>query len=222
MKWAFTIRNKFKIAGILLVVFMTLLIKNFVEKRHVSELGTSFSSVYKDRLLVEGYIYQLSNHLHVKKIVTDNCYNSVEPEKVSKSIAQQNHEIDGLMIAYAKTKLTKEEAVHLQELRTNLHSLNSLENSFVNRIRYGYPAEDLKSEMETVHEKASVNLHRLSEIQLAVGKQLNDESDAIMSESSIFSQFGLTLLIVLGLLIQILIFSSKDTVVKTVRNVRLN
>ncbi|MES2555787.1 MAG: hypothetical protein V4604_06540 [Bacteroidota bacterium] len=57
MKWGFTLRNKLKMSLLLLVVFSGLLIRNIVDKQNVSELGNSFNSVYKDRLLVEGYIY---------------------------------------------------------------------------------------------------------------------------------------------------------------------
>jgi len=222
MKWAFTIRNKFKMAIVLLIVFLGLLIKNFVEKRHVSELGTSFSSVYKDRLLVEGYIYQLSNHLHVKKMVTDNCYASVDPREVEQSIGHQNTEIGKLVTAYEKTELTPKEEFHLNRLKEELLALNQLERSYMNRLAYDYDVTALKEEMAVYFARTTNSLHELSEIQLAVGKKMNEHSREILSESSTFSQFGLMVLVVLGLLIQVLIFSSKDTVVRTVRNVRLN
>jgi len=158
----------------------------------------------------------------VKKMVTDNCYAAVDPNQVEGSISEQNAGIATLMAAYEKTKLTTKEALYLNRLKENLFALNELERAYMNRLAYDYEAGDLKEKMTAHFNLAAANLHELSEIQLAVGKEMNTHSQEILSEASVFSQFGLTILIVLGLLIQILIFSSKDTVVKTVRNVRLN
>jgi hypothetical protein len=73
MKWAFTIRQKAKAALILGVVFMLILTKNWLDERNVAKLGISFASVYEDRLVVESYIYQLSDRLYQKKSLLDNC-----------------------------------------------------------------------------------------------------------------------------------------------------
>lgn len=212
MKWGFTFRNKLKLAIVLLVVLAAMFLKSVVEERHVSTLGKSFESFYKDRLLVEGYIYRMSNHLHVKKMITDNCTQPSSYEQLTTSLQQQNDEIGKLMIAYEKTQLTDKEAVTLRKLKADLHTLQTIEHSYLNRVRYNYEVGDLKAQMAGHFTNASENLQRLSEIQLAVGKDMQANSEKILSESSLFSQFGLTILIVIGLIIQVLVFSSKDSI----------
>ncbi len=213
MKWGFTFRNKLKLAIALLIVLAAMFLKSTVEERHVNTLGKSFESFYKDRLLVEGYIYRMSNHLHVKKMITDNCTQPSSYDQLSTSLQEQNTEISKLMIAYEKTQLTSKEAVTLNKLKANLLALQTIEHSYLNRIRYNYEVVDLKAQMAGHFSNAAENLQHLSEIQLAVGKDMQADSEKIMSESSLFSQFGITILIIIGLIIQVLVFSSKDSIV---------
>lgn len=67
MKWAYSIQQKLKAALLLAVVCAVVLITNLLGRYHMGELGDSFSSVIKDRLVVESYIYMISDHLHQKK-----------------------------------------------------------------------------------------------------------------------------------------------------------
>jgi hypothetical protein len=66
MKWIYRIQQKLPIAFLLAIILAGVFIKNMVERNSVSDLGDSFASVYEDRLLVESYIYQLSDRLYKK------------------------------------------------------------------------------------------------------------------------------------------------------------
>jgi hypothetical protein len=219
MKWGFTLRNKLKMALLLFVVFAGLLAWNVVDKWQAAELGVSFNSVYKDRLLVEGYIYELSNCLHAKKELIDRAVSSDETASPVKELEEQDRKIANLLTAYERTKLTPEEAGVFAALKRRLRQLDRLERSW---LQYGYAANDLKTEMNTVIRNASGDLHQLSSIQIAVGRDMNDQSQKILSESSVFSQLAIVLLIVVGLVIQILIFHPNDDEITKVPHVRLN
>jgi hypothetical protein len=218
----FTLRNKLKMALLLFVVFAGLLIRNFVVKYHISELGTSFNSVYKDRLVVEGYIYELSNCLHAKTLMLDKTYSAGQSPAVSERIRRQNKELSRLIAAYEQTRLTQQEAQVLVVLKQRLQTLGNLEQYYLNHLKYGYSVNEVKTELSAVITSASGNLQELSAIQLAVGKDMNDNSQKILSESAVFSQFGIVMLIVIGLIIQMLIFRSNEGNRTSVPDVHLN
>ena len=67
MKWTYTINQKMKIASLLGGVMMVIIISNVLISRNATAIQKSFSSVIKDRLIVESYIYQLSEQLYEKK-----------------------------------------------------------------------------------------------------------------------------------------------------------
>ena len=105
MKWTYAIRQKTRIATGLAVIFGLMLITNRMDKNYFSELQTSFASVYKDRLLVESYIYQLSGLLHQKKRLMD------EPSKAGRKeilVRQKtlNDSVEALVASYRETQLT--------------------------------------------------------------------------------------------------------------------
>jgi hypothetical protein len=222
MKWGFTLQNKLKMALLLLVVFAGLLIGNLVEKRHVAELGTSFDSVYKDRLLVEGYIYELSNCLHAKKETISRAYSHDRVQAVTEEMNRQDAAIGELMSAYERTKLTDREAAVLSSLKYRLRALDRFGQSYLQRLKYGNSANDLETKMSAVIHRASADLKELSSIQLAVGRDMNDHSQKILSESSVLSQFAIVLLIVIGLVVQVLLFRPQEVVIKKLPDIRLN
>ncbi|MNE73447.1 hypothetical protein D3C80_1694580 [compost metagenome] len=58
------------------------------------------------------------------------------------------------------------------------------------------------------------NLNQLSAIQIAEGKKLMDGSKKIISESTLLTKLELAILIIIGLIIQVLIFASGSLVPK--------
>ncbi|KAA9346012.1 MCP four helix bundle domain-containing protein [Adhaeribacter soli] len=212
MKWAFTIRQKMKAAFMLGTVFLLVFAKNWLDERNVSELGSSFSSVYEDRLLAESYIYRLSDHLYQKKIMLDNCNSQENIGNLQAKIGQHNAAINAIIRDYEKTKLTESESTYFSDFKKNVAAIEALEVSYLHAPGAG-PSET-KTRMDKRYEVATSNLHQLSGIQLAEGKLLNEKSKKIIAGSSILTQFELVVLIGIGLLIQALIFAARSAVPK--------
>lgn len=206
MRWIYRIQQKLQVAFLLALVLAGVFIKNTIERNNVSELGDSFSSVYEDRLLVEGYIYQLADRLYQKKIILDHCAESKDPGAVRAEIAKHNKAINMLVANYEKTKLTAAEEISFQSLKSALTEMEKLE------------AEYLKPDTETLHQtslanqflNASSSLNQLSNIQLAEGKSLTDQSKKIVAGSSILTQFELGMILIIGLIIQALVLASNS------------
>ena len=219
MKWAFTIRQKSKAALILGVVFLLILGKNWYDERKVAELGHSFASVYEDRLVVEAYIYQLSDHLYQKKSMLDNCSRQENLVPLQVRIKEHNQAIGNLLHNYEKTKLTSSETTYFAAFKNEVTAIEMLEKTYLTRLTSD---PELKTGLDKRYAIAVKNLHQLSGIQVAEGKLLNDKSKQIIAGSSILTQFELAVLIGIGLLIQGLIFAAKSTVPKKLQNYSLN
>ncbi|GAB3668413.1 hypothetical protein GCM10028791_43810 [Echinicola sediminis] len=222
MQWAHSIKNRVKLAILLMVVFVAVFIKNLVEEENVSDLTSSFTTIYEDRLLPESYIFHLSENLLRKQMLLESCEGK---EDYLKSLGENqlyNAEIDSILIAFEATHLTGEEAVFLTSLRNNIEDLYVLESDISRDA--GDPVNFTADKLAFYEliTKASGNLNELSEIQLAIGKELNDQSQRIKAGSSVLSKFEMALLLILGILINILIFGVISTKSRMKQRAHLN
>ncbi|MEQ9437860.1 MAG: hypothetical protein RIG62_02390 [Cyclobacteriaceae bacterium] len=208
MKWTYIIAQKVKAATALGIVFVLLFATSVMDKNNFSELQHSFSSVYKDRLLVESYIYKLSNQLHQKKILMDDL-NARNLAPTNEKNQVLNDSIKTLVFSFENTQLTVDEALLLNDLKEHLGQLCLLEGKYSND---GFTCEDqtLKSAIEHQHRKLSLNLEGLSDIQLLESKHIIDNSNQIIASSNITAQLEIGVLIIIGLIVQALIFTSKS------------
>ena len=215
MKWTYIIRQKTKAATVIAVVFGLILVTNRIDKNYFSQLQNSFASVYEDRLLAESYIYQLSGLLHHKKMLMDE-WSQLNTERINATNKALDDSVKALVAIYEATQLTKTEARLFDELRQKLAQLQALES------RYGDRDANYQQAMTVQHRKLSVNLDRLSEIQLAETKNIVDNSNRIIASSNLTSQLEIGIIIVMGLIIQALVFASKSTVPRFPQNSRVN
>jgi hypothetical protein len=205
MKWAYSFRERTKaallLAGVLALVFMV----SLMERRNVSKLGTSFSSVYEDRLVVESYIYKFSDYLYKKKLLADACSQNGQTEQLHKTIGLHNEAIVSMIQNYEKTKLTEEESVLFAAFKKDMYAIMEVE---VNLEKSGL--NEVKPVFDEKVNNALMHLNHLSAIQLSEGQLLNENSKRIIAGSEVLTQFEMAVLIIIGLLIQVLIFTSKS------------
>jgi hypothetical protein len=219
MKWIYSIQERGKAAVILTVVIALVSVVTLMEKSNVSELGTSFSSVYEDRLVVESYIYKFSDYLYQKKLVIDDCHSTQQAAMMSKKITLHNTAIQKMITAYEQTKLTEAEAKYFADFKKNISEIVALENNMLVRSNN---FERRRSDFNQEVDKALSNLDELSSIQLSEGKALNENSKRIMAGSEILTQFELVVLIIIAVIIQMLIFTSNSFRSKISQNSNLN
>jgi hypothetical protein len=219
MKWIYSIQERGKAAVILTVVIALVSVVTLMEKSNVSELGTSFSSVYEDRLVVESYIYKFSDYLYQKKLVIDDCHSAQQAAMMSKKITLHNTAIQKMITAYEQTKLTEAEAKYFADFKKNISEIVALENNMLVRSNN---FERCRSDFNQEVDKALSNLDELSSIQLSEGKALNENSKRIMAGSEILTQFELVVLIIIAVIIQMLIFTSNSFRSKISQNSNLN
>ena len=203
MKWTYAIRQKFRAALALGIVFVLVLATHLMDKSYFTKLQNSFSSVYEDRLLAEIYIYEISAQLLKKKGLIEN-HNQTTATDIRGTHQTYNDSINSLLAKYEGTKLTVNESVLFDELKKNFNELFLLEANYKNSLM-------LSGAIEEQHKKLADNLDGLSEIQFLEGKSLISDSRQIIAASNLTFQLELCVLIVIGLLVQALIFASKST-----------
>ncbi|MEP2771677.1 MAG: MCP four helix bundle domain-containing protein [Fulvivirga sp.] len=216
MKWLYSIKEKLKIAMALAIVFLLVLITNTINTNHFTEIQKSFTSFYEDRLLVENYIFKLSRELNEKRI---KFYSHKELNFKEKGSA--NHRIDSLIIEFQKTVLTQEEAMVLSQFVEGIDKLYLLEDELKLAeadIADNYMPQELKRQYNGLSEL----LLRLSDIQLEEGQRLMDDSNNIVAINYSYSRIEIIVLIVVGLIIQALIFTSRSMKPKLLQNEHLN
>lgn len=204
MKWTYIIDQKFKAATAMLIVFLIVLATNLIDTQHFSTIQKSYTSVYEDRLLAENYLFQISRYLHEKNLL-------MAQQNQDAIIASDtlNYFINDVLLKYELTQLTLEEAKYFESLQIGLERLKTMES--LNAISAsGEPRHQL--DFDNQIQMTWADLNALSQIQLLESKKLVQDSDRIINtHNNITSQLEMAILIVLGLIILALIFSSKST-----------
>ncbi len=193
MKWTYSIKNKLSASVLLAVVLGLVLLNNIDERQNSDRLRSAIATMYEDRLVVEGYIFDLSEEVHEIQTAIDNHQShEVANETIAGSIA----EIKSINEAYAKTTLTvKEEA----EFSLFIAAIDNLETSI---------AKADYTEGKRISRESLGLLYSLSDIQLAEANRVKQGSDHILNYGKTSSQFEMAVLIIIAIIIQAMVFSS--------------
>lgn len=221
MKWMYGIPQKKRVAlwaTLIMIIFFAI---NWVDKNNANALDSTFDSVYEDRLLVESYIFLLSEHLYQKKITMSTCGSYIDLSVLAEKMSNHNKSMRDLVAAFGKTKLTREESSYFAQLKNGLKEIETLEKEFITS-QSDESRLSIMSLMEDQFESTLGNLNQLSTIQITEGKMLKDQSKKILAGSTLLTQFELVIIIGIGMLIQILIFASRTSAPKKPQNYQLN
>lgn len=203
------------------IIFIILLTTNILGRHQMSTLGHSFSSVLEDRLLVEGYIYELTDHLYQKKLVVDDIDASTADNHLSQ-IQRHNLPIHELILLYEKTVLTKDEARFLSSLKADIDALEAIENDYFRQINQN---AELAFDMISFNQaflRATNNLNLLSDIQMKEGTVLNNQSQRIIKGSSLMTSLEMIILICIGVILQVIVMASRPVISRNWQHSSLN
>jgi hypothetical protein len=197
MVWTFATKNKIRVSVLLCAVVAVVILTNFGERNNATKINNAVTSIYEDRLVVEGYIFELSQHLNSLEVSSENMFPSKDNRNAVTAHLLAVSKINDL---YAKTELTTDEHYHFEEFRM-------LCNRIANNFKVGNTV-DITSSFAT----ADKILQKLSIIQLEKAREHMDDVNSLTSYSTIISHLELGILIVISLVIQVLLLSSKTLV----------
>lgn len=203
-------KNKIRVAILLTFIIAIIVGKNVLERRSFNDLGRSFISVYEDRLVVEGYIFSISENLFRIKLLVNHCELESDYSDVIEEIEKLENKILTVVDDFEKTGLTANEAIFLtdfrriieESLRINNYDLLYSETAGINIAQVSKYNESI--------EQALVDLEKLSEIQMEEGKRMADEADRVVNKSKIWAQFELAALVILAGIIYLLLYTKRS------------
>jgi predicted transcriptional regulator len=117
--------SAFLIIGLLLVFLYG---KNLLERQSFRAVSGTLSTVYEDRLLVESYIFQISEKLFKIQRLVDHCNINYDYTKVIAEISAQEQVILKLIGSFEATELTTEEATLLTDFKRIIEKDLSIKN----------------------------------------------------------------------------------------------
>jgi hypothetical protein len=215
MKWSFVIEQKLKAALLLGVVMLVIILANIVSRNHMAGIDKSFASIYKDRLIPATTITYLAEHLYGKRLSLEKHLLSANPSRgasIDEQLKEHNASIDSLIAAFERTYLVEKEKSSLSAFKNRIDEYVLLEKMVLNLHGAGN-SEAGRELFEGVGSETFQNtitrLNELTMIQSSVGMELMKETKSEMAGFSLVSFLQISLVVVIGIIIMILIQSSK-------------
>ncbi len=202
--------RKLKVAIILTIIIVMIFGKNVLERKNFNELGDTFVSFYEDRLVVESYIFSISENLFRIKLLINHCEFESDYTHVIDEISDYEASILKLVESFEKTKLTETEKGFLTDFKKIIeNNLRIADYALLYSEESGINTKSVK-EYNSYIERAISDLEKLSLIQIEEGKKLAENSDKVVNRSRIWAQFEVAALVILLIIIYLLIYTSRS------------
>lgn len=200
--------KKRKISGFLIIGVLLVLLygKNLLERQSFRAVSGTLSNVYEDRLLVESYIFQISEKLFKIQRLVDHCTINYDYSKAVVEISMEEQAILKIVGAFESTQLTEQEARLLADFKRIIEKDLSIKSyQLLYNDSSGVNEEQVKVYDQKIA-RAQQDLVKLSSIQLEEGEKLVSKAKTLINRSQIWAQFELALLLILVLVIYVYIF----------------
>ena len=208
MKFAFSLKNKLKIAFLLFCIMCCMLLIRFLEDKSVATINESFISMYNDRLVPATDLYFIAENLYQKNMIfNDALINDSLPLSGQAKIDQHNIKIDSVINKYQLTLLVKQEEVFLNDLKNALDRQKQLE-LMVLKMAEEDGLRIYQSEGKKISNQTLVKLSALIKIQSNVGNDLIKDSKIFVSGTKIYSSLQGILAVLIGVMVVSIISAS--------------
>jgi hypothetical protein len=200
--------KKRKITGFLIIGVLVVMLygKNLLERQSFRSVSSTLSDVYEDRLLVESYIFKISEKLFTIQKLVDHCTINFDYSKAVLEISKEEQEILKLVSAFEATQLTEQEATLLGDFKRIIEKDLSIKSyQLLYNDSSGVNEEQVKVYDQKIA-RAQQDLEKLSSIQLEEGEKLVSKAKTLINRSQIWAQFEVALLLIFVLVIYIYIF----------------
>lgn len=222
MKWTYSIKGKTRAALLLAVVLVITMLTNLLERRRFQQLERSFSSIYEDRLMAEIYLFNLYGNLIEKQDLLETAVDEGMNYSMEERLRTNKINREKLIEKYARTYLTEEEQRQFNHLNTLFDRMDRIEGELSHQPDAMVIPASFIQRYEGATAEVFSTLSNLSDIQTIEGEALRRQSQKLIMGSVSISRFEMTILILIGLIIQALIFSSRTLLVDNRHDPGLN
>lgn len=109
------IRRKTRTGFALALLLLCLVLNNIISQEHFESIEKAATSIYEDRLLASGYIFEIREHLYAARTSSQEGLQRHED-----AFRRRQASIASVVGRYEQTLLTRQEQSALQALKTNL------------------------------------------------------------------------------------------------------
>jgi len=215
MKWTYIIRQKMKVALLLGCVMLLVGFTAIMQQRNIKDLSESYSSMYYDRLIPATDIFYLTEHLYNKRLLMEELLyteSGPAPKIMVQQLKIHNDSIASLIARFEGTYLVKDESQCLKNFKSRVLHYNGVESDIlhafthvsVDEARRLYEKDGERDLQQTIQ-----LLGQLTRIQSTVGLDLFNDSHGIVSTHDMVLTIQIAISIVIGVLIQGLVLSSR-------------
>lgn len=190
----FSLNNRIKIGLAFAIVFLLVLATNRLDKRRFVTISNTLTSVYEDRLVAKGYLYELNTIFHEQEKLLVTSSDTV-PQNV------YHNTVKSIIEAYKSTKLTNEERSAFSNFQQHFKELQVLEESASD-----VQSEDIKPVLLRQINRIQNDLDVLAKIQLDEGESLTKFAQSSLETSSNISKIEIAVIILIGIVVQFIIF----------------
>lgn len=215
MKWTFIIREKLKVALLLGSIVMLIGFTTVMQQINMNDLKRSYSSIYYDRLIPATEIFYLTENLFNKRLLIEKLLYIENADASVPALTAQlevhNDSIRAIIARFEETYLVDAERKYLDQFKDLVIHYNAIESNIIDTHQVS--KADAQRLYETVGESDLIKtiqfLGELTQIQSSVGLDLMNDSDGIISINDTVLTIQIAIAIIIGILIQALIFASK-------------
>lgn len=191
-----TVLQRISVGLILAIAFLLVFASNRMDQRHFTTIQNTVNSVYKDRVVVQNLIYELSTIFHKKEL------RYILKNKDIKARGLENKKVEEILATFRETELTSKEYNLLVKLSTAFEDLVSIEGKVFNTSSTDQEKESVLSSIKAMELK----LDGLAKIQLEESKQLTGLSNKSLGMNVLMSRLEVGFMIVIGIFMMALIF----------------
>lgn len=186
--------NRIKIGLSFAIVFLLVLATNRLDKKSFATINETLTSVYEDRLVAKGYLYELNTIFHEQEKLL-----LISSENSTKSI--YHNTVNQLIEAYKSTKLTNEERSAFANFQQHFKELQATEQSASQLTTENYNTKRVRQ-----INRIQNDLDILAKIQLDEGESLTKFAQSSLETSSTISKIEIAVIILIGIIVQFIIF----------------
>lgn len=221
MRWMYAIRYKAGAALLLTIIVLVILAGSFWERSLFTTINNSFLSIYKDRLIPAAEMFHVNDLMYHKRLLLENHLSKTvdNQSNLQAQLAVHNARIDSILAAFETTYLVDEESSALEHLKNRIDEYNRLEQQYLTEA---FSDAEYEQKIIPVFEAVNHDIIQLSNIQTQVGQQLLRGSETAFGSASLVNYLQMGMVVIIALLIQALLLTSKSAVPKKPQNFHLN
>ncbi len=183
----------------LIAVFLLVLGTNRIDKSHFKTVQDAITSVYEDRVIAQDYIYKMS-------LLTRQKEEQYQDNADRRSIIATNETFQNIIQQFSQTKLTIKETEYLSNLRETFAAIVAQENQYFKNNTTNLDLARLSNNAARDLEDLQKELNALAKIQISESKNITLTAQKSLSMNNIISWLEIGILIVIGIIIQYIIF----------------